>query len=116
MPDSGAVAVRPVAVPAARQEEEELDGIALAFKRFGEALARPFMPNRGMLADRIDSLATEGNCADAEREAREWLAKDGGSAGEELLLRRVVLKAQLRCFTRTGKAAEADAVRRQIQP
>jgi FecR protein len=98
----------------AAHDEEELNGIALAFKRFGEALARPFLPTRGMLADRVDALATEGNCDDAHREAKQWLAKDGGSTAEELQLRRVVLKAQLRCYTRSGKTREADAVRQQL--
>jgi ferric-dicitrate binding protein FerR (iron transport regulator) len=119
--DAGVVAALPPApaptpAPAAAPQEEELDSIALAFKRFGEALARPFMPTRGALAERIDALASEGNCDDAHREAKTWLAKDAGQTSDEALLKLVVLKAQLRCYTRSGKATEAEAIRRQLPP
>jgi hypothetical protein len=96
--------------------EEPLESIGLAFKKFGEALARPFMPTRAMLADRIDGLATEGNCEDVQKEARTWLARDAGTAKEELQLRHMVLRAQLRCYTRSGKRTEAEEVRKQLPP
>jgi hypothetical protein len=96
--------------------EEPLDSIGLAFRKFGEALARPFKPTRAMLADRIDGLATEGNCEDVQKEARTWLARDAGTAKEELQLRHLVLRAQLRCYTRSGKRTEAEEVRKQLPP
>ena len=113
VPDAGKGLAAVVGTP---PPEEPLESIGSAFKKFGEALARPFIPTRAMLADRIDGLATEGRCDDAEKEGREWLGRDGGSALEEVQLRHSVLRARLRCLTRTGKQTEADEVRKQLPP
>lgn len=115
-PAPAVAAAPPAGKQAPAPPEEELDSIALAFKRFGEALARPFLPTRAGLAERINALADEGACDEAHAAAKAWLAKDGGTGVEDAQLRLQVLRAQLRCFTRAGKTAEADAIRRQLPP
>lgn len=124
---SGDAGAGPAKVPAGAPdggeagEDDAAEGFSLRnlekhLSKFGRDVQSVFAPPRDVQARQIDQLATGGHCEQALQRADAWLAVDAGTSPKEATSRVVILRAKLRCLTRLGRSAEADAVRRALGP